>query len=208
MIVPPNNPINKRFRGFLPVVVDVETGGFNPETDALLEVALVILTVDENQQWQREATHFCHLEPFAGSVLEPAALKFTGIDPYHPFRLAKPEKEGLQELFTPIRKAIKKHHCNRAVLVGHNAAFDLNFINAAIKRNHIKRNPFHQFSCFDTATLAGLAIGQTVLSKALQAIGESWDNDEAHSALYDAEKTADLFCYIVNQWQQLNYTKT
>ena len=208
MIVPSNAPINKRFRGFLPVVVDVETGGFNHETDALLEVALVILTVNEQQQWQRESTHFCHIEPFAGANLEPAALKFTGIDPFHPFRLAKPEKEALEDLFAPIHKAVKKHKCTRAVLVGHNAAFDLNFINAAIKRTKIKKNPFHQFSNFDTATMAGLAIGQTVLSKSLQTIGEPWDNDEAHSALYDAEKTADLFCYIVNQWHNLNYKKT
>ena len=207
MNAPSNSPLHKRFRGFLPVIVDVETGGFNHKTDALLEVAVVIPYVNENNLWQTESTHFHHIFPFKGANLEPAALKFTGIDPYHPFRFALPEDEALAALFDEINQAVKKNKCSRAILVGHNAAFDLNFINAAIARNKIKNSPFHQFSCFDTATLAGLATGQTVLSKALKAIGESWDNEEAHSAKYDAEKTADLFCYIVNQWQT-NQEKT
>ncbi|HAV68246.1 MAG TPA: ribonuclease T, partial [Alcanivorax sp.] len=35
-----------RFRGFLPVVVDVETGGFDARNDALLEIAAVLLDMD------------------------------------------------------------------------------------------------------------------------------------------------------------------
>jgi ribonuclease T len=31
-----------------------------------------------------------------------------------------------------------------------------------------------------------------------------WDSEQAHSALYDAEQTALLFCSIVNQWDSLN----
>ena len=99
---------------------------------------------------------------------------------------------------------IRDTDCTRAVLVGHNAWFDLGFLNAAITRAGIKRNPFHPFSCFDTATLAGLAYGQTVLARAVKASGASWDGREAHSAIYDAEKTAELFCNIVNRWDELN----
>ena len=36
-----------RFRGFLPVIVDVETGGFNATTDALLEVAATLIHLDD-----------------------------------------------------------------------------------------------------------------------------------------------------------------
>jgi ribonuclease T len=195
-----NDVIARRFRGYLPVVVDVETGGFNPETDALLEVAAVLLGVDESGAWKAAETHSCHVIPFPDARLDSAALEFNRIDPYHPLRFAIHEREALQRIFQPIRKAIRRNGCTRAVLVGHNAAFDLAFLNAAVKRTAIKRNPFHPFTTFDTATLAGLAFGQTVLSRAVQAAGLEWDGRDAHTAIYDAERTADLFCAIVNRW--------
>ena len=189
-----------RFRGFLPVVVDVETGGFNAATDALLEIAAVILTVDDEGQWRILETHSCHVQPFPGANLEPAALEFNRIDPDHPLRFALPEREALQKICLPIRRLVRELGCTRAVLVGHNPAFDLGFLNAAVARANYKRNPFHPFSSFDTATLAGLAYGQTVLSRAVQAAGLPWDDRDAHSAIYDAEQTAALFCKIVNAW--------
>jgi ribonuclease T len=193
-------PIAKRFRGFLPVVVDVETGGFDPRRDALLEIAAVILQINDQGLWQRHKTHFCHVIPFAGANLDTAALAFTGIDPYHPFRFAIPESEALQLIFAPIHEAVKKHRCSRAILVGHNPSFDLSFINAASHRTNVRRNPFHPFSTFDTATLGGLAYGQTVLARAVHEAGFEWDSNQAHSAIYDAERTADLFCAVINLW--------
>lgn len=195
--------LSKRFRGFLPVVVDVETAGFNPKRDALLEIAAVILGYDEAGSLQPCETVACHVEPFAGANLDEKSLAFTGIDPYHPFRLAKAEKEALQMIFQPVRQAVRHSGCTRAILVGHNPAFDLSFVNAAAERSGIKRNPFHPFSTFDTATLAGLAFGQTVLARAAIAAGMEWDPEQAHSARYDAERTAELFCAIVNRWDTL-----
>ncbi len=192
-------PIHRRFRGFLPVVVDVETAGFNPQRDALLEVAAVLLK-QKSGQWVRDETHFSHVLPFPGANLEQSALEFTGIDPYHPFRFAVPEAEALETLFSPIWTALKRYNCSRAILVGHNPAFDLSFLKAAIDRVGLKRTPFHQFSTFDTASLGGLAYGQTVLARAVQAAGLEWDSSQAHSAIYDAERTAELFCRIVNRW--------
>jgi len=197
------NHMSKRFRGYLPIVVDVETAGFDARTDALLEVAAVILEMTEDGYLQRKETVQCHVEPFEGANLEPEALKFNGIDPHHPFRMAKAEPEALQSIFSPIRKAIKANECTRAILVGHNANFDLGFINAAVERCDIKRNPFHPFSTFDTVSLSGLAFGQTVLARAAQAAGIDWDGESAHSAKYDAEQTAELFCYIVNKWREM-----
>ena len=195
--------IANRFRGFLPVVVDVETGGFNPRTDALLEIAAVIIEMDDNGLvYPGESVHQ-HVEPFKGANIEKSALEFTGIDPYHPFRKAVNECAALGEIFKPVRRAIKENNCNRAVLVGHNAFFDHDFLKAAVERAGIKRNPFHPFSCFDTATLAGLAVGQTVLAKACEAANIDFDQREAHSAIYDTQKTAELFCYIVNRWKAL-----
>ncbi len=189
-----------RFRGFLPVVVDVETGGFNSKTDALLEIAAVLVDFGDGGILTRGETIRFHVKPFEGANLEPASLAVNGIDPHHPLRPAIDERDALQRLFRDVRKAVKDAGCSRAILVGHNAAFDLGFLNEAIARSEIKRNPFHQFSCFDTATLCGVAFGQTVLARAVAAAGFEWDEESAHSAAYDAEMTADLFCEIVNRF--------
>jgi ribonuclease T len=187
-----------RFRGYLPIVVDVETGGFNEGTDALLQIAAVIIDMDEDGQIYCAETVSCHVTPFEGSRLDPASMQINGIDVDHPFRLALEEKQALPKIFKPVREALKRQSCNKAILVGHNAHFDLKFINAAAARSGIKRNPFHPFSNFDTVSLAGLVYGQTVLARALRAAGFEWDTNEAHSAVYDAEMTASLFCKIVN----------
>lgn len=193
----------RRFRGFLPVVVDVETGGFNCKTDALLEVAAVLLESNGDGTLARGETIRYHVKPFEGANMEPASLAVNGIDPDHPLRLAIDEKEALQNVFREVRRAVREAGCTRAILVGHNSSFDLGFINEAVERSSIKRNPFHPFSSFDTATLCGVAYGQTVLARAVQAAGMPWDEDSAHSAAYDAEVTADVFCDVVNRFQPI-----
>ncbi|HEX5460743.1 MAG TPA: ribonuclease T [Steroidobacteraceae bacterium] len=193
--------MSRRFRGFLPVVVDIETGGFNADTDALLEIAAVLIEMDADGVLNRGATHSFHVKPFEGARLDPASLSVTGIDPFHPLRPSLPERDALQRIFREIRHAVRAYDCRRAILVGHNAAFDLGFLNAAVKRTDVKRSPFHPFSCFDTATLAGAALGQTVLAKAVTVAGLSWDPSCAHSAIYDAERAAELFCLICNRFR-------
>ena len=192
-----------RFRGFLPVVVDVETGGFNCKTDALLEVAAVLLEMDDEGLLARGETIRYHVKPFEGANLEPASLAVNGIDPHHPLRPAIDERDALQRIFREVRLAVRENRCSRAVLVGHNAHFDLGFMNEAVARSAIKRNPFHPFSCFDTATACGIAFGQTVLARAVIAAGLEWDESQAHSASYDAEITADVFCEVVNRYRDI-----
>lgn len=196
--------IADRFRGFLPVVIDVETAGFDPQRHALLEIAASVIRMDEAGRVYPAPVIACHVLPFLGAELDPRALAFTGIDPHHPFRSAVSEQDALTRILGPIRKAVESSGCNRAILVGHNAAFDLSFLKAAVERTGFKRCPFHSFSVFDTVSLAGLAYGQTVLARAAQAAGLGWNNDEAHSAIYDVEQTARLFCLIVNRWQELD----
>ncbi len=198
----PSSPLAQRFRGFLPVIIDVETGGFNSQTDALLEIAAVTVRIDDDGILHRHETFSFHIEPFEGANIEKAALDFTGIDLDSPDRMAEPELMALTDMMQAVRRAVKENGCTRAVIVGHNAHFDLNFLNAAVERCDIKRNPFHPFSVFDTATLSGLAFGQTVLAKACRCAGLEFSNSAAHSAAYDAEKTADLFCFIVNKWKE------
>ena len=191
----------ERFRGFLPVVVDVETGGFDCTRHALLEIAAVPIVFDADGRFAPGETVSSHVDPYEGSLLDPKSMEVTGIDVTHPFRNAKPEREALDIIFRHVRMAARDAGCQRAILVGHNASFDLGFINAAVARVAHKRNPFHPFSTFDTVTLAGLAYGQTVLSRAMQAAGLDWDDGQAHSAVYDCERTAELFCTVLNRWE-------
>jgi ribonuclease T len=199
-----NARIVSRFRGFLPVVVDVETGGLNAQTDALLEIAAVVIEINDQGKLVPGELFSSQVTPFPGANIDPASLVVTGIDPEHPLRGALEEKEALGHVFVPIRRVLRATQCSRAVLVGHNPAFDLAFVHAAANRSGVKRNPFHAFSTFDTATLAGLAYGQTVLARAVEAAGLNWDSTQAHSAVYDATITAQLFCRIVNRWDSLN----
>lgn len=196
----PARTLAQRFRGFLPVVVDVETGGFDCLRHALLEIAAVPIEIDADGVLYPGETVSTHVEPFPGSQIDPKSLEITGIDVGHPFRFAQPEREALNHIFLPVRQAVRRHHCQRAILVGHNANFDLAVLNAAVSRCTHKRNPFHPFSTFDTVTLGGLAFGQTVLARAVRAAGLDWDSTQAHSAVYDAERTAALFCTVVNRW--------
>jgi ribonuclease T len=196
--------IKDRFRRFLPVVVDVETGGFNAKTDALLEIAAIIIKQDDDGVLYFDDVNTAYVNPFEGANIDPKSLEVTGIDLDHPLRMGMNETSALGKIFTPIRKAIKESGCNRAILVGHNAHFDLGFVNAAVERTGIKRNPFHPFSCLDTVTLSALVYGQTVLARAIDAAEIEWDSDRAHSAMYDTEKTAELFCKIHNKWLALN----
>lgn len=197
----------ERFRGFLPVVVDVETAGFNAQTDALLEIACVpILMDDTGKLYQGEALN-AHIEPFVGANLEPAALAFTGIKVDSPLRraIAEDEKSALRRIFKALKEIKKAHNCRQCILVGHNAHFDLGFLNAAIARSNSKNHsPFHAFSVLDTASLAALCYGHTVLARVCKMAGIDFDNDNAHSALYDTQKTAELFCHMINATPMLS----
>ncbi len=196
--------LKSRFRGYFPVVIDVETAGFNAKTDALLEICAITLTMDEQGELHPASCLHFHVEPFEGANLEPEALEFNGIkDPYSPLRGAVTEAEALKGIYKLVRKEQKAHDCSRAIMVAHNATFDHNFVMAASERSKLKRVPFHPFATFDTAALSGLAYGQTVLAKACKTAGMDFDNKEAHSALYDTQKTAELFCGIVNKWKAL-----
>ncbi len=190
--------IKDRIRGYLPVVIDIETAGFNQKTDAMLEICAIIIGIDEQGVFYPQTLQHFHIKPFEGANLDPIALKFNGIDVDNPLRMAVSEKQALSEIFKQSKCAIKDADCSRSILVGHNAFFDLGFLYAASSRAKLK-NPFHQFSTIDTVSLSALYYGETVLAKAMCKAGIEWDNSQAHSALYDTQKTAELFCLIFNQ---------
>ena len=194
--------IAQRFRGFLPVVVDVETAGFDAEKNALLEIACIPIVYDEAAQFIPGPAFHAHINPFPGAELDRRSLDFIGIDPSNPMRMAmaEDEKTALKRIFKSVNEVRKQQQCTHAVLVGHNAHFDLGFLRAAVARTSTKnQNPFHSFSVFDTVTLSAVMFGQTVLAKSCIQAGIEFDGKEAHSALYDTQKTAELFCHILNK---------
>ncbi|MDR0805922.1 MAG: ribonuclease T [Enterobacteriaceae bacterium] len=197
------NSLSERFRGFYPVVIDVETAGFDAKTNALLEIAAFTLKMTDQGWLVRDQSLHFHVNPFEGSILSPEALAFNGIDPTNPLRGAVSEYEALHSIFKMVRKGIKDQNCNRAIVVAHNANFDHSFLMAAAERTGLKRNPFHPFATFDTAALSGLVLGQTVLAKACITAGIPFDSAQAHGALYDTERTTELFCELVNRWKKL-----
>jgi len=197
------NSLRKRFRTFYPVVIDIETAGFNPETDAILEIAVITLKMNHIGILERENLLHFHVKPFQGARIDKNSIAFHGIDPFSPLREAISEHEALYSIFNLIHQGIKLNNCTKSIIVAHNAIFDYNFLTAAISRTGIQNNPFHSFVIFDTATLSGLAVGQTVLARACKKIGIHFDNNQAHSALYDTQRTAELFCKIVNRWKSL-----
>lgn len=199
----PNAKLCERFRGFYPVVIDIETSGFDPNQNAILEIAAITLKMDKEGFLAPDETLQFNVKPFENAILEPTALAFNGIDPDNPLRDAVDEKIALEAIFKLVRNGIKANDCTRAVIVAHNAHFDHSFLMAASERAGIKRNPFHPFATFDTASLSGLVFGQTVLAKACEAAEMPFDHKQAHSALYDTEKTAILFCEIVNRFKRL-----
>ena len=191
--------LKNRFRKYLPVVVDIETGGFDPKINAILEIAITLIE-EENDKFYPGETFRHHINPFEGSIVEKESLDFTKIKLDHPLRNAVDEQEALNDLFKIINKTKNKYECSRAILVGHNAHFDKSFLDASVIRNNIKKTPFHKFSVIDTVSLGVLATGQTVLARICEHLSVNYDNDEAHSAAYDTGVTAEVFCKIVNSF--------
>ena len=189
--------MRSRFRGYLPVVVDLETGGFDNGIHAVLEIAAATLDFADDRLVVG-GRHRWAVTPHPDTAVEEASLKVTGIDLDDPGRGAISELAAVRALFRLVRTEVKRQGCQRAIVTAHNAHFDHGFIHAAAKRNGVKRSPFHPFSVLDTVALAAVHYGHTVLSETCGRAGIGFDAEQAHSAAYDAEVTAELFCAVVN----------
>ena len=193
--------LKDRFRKFLPVVVDLETGGFDAVKNPILEIAIQLIDYQDDQLVLGQL-HRHHIEPFEGLEINQDSIDFLNLDLNHPLRVAVDEKEALLDLFKIINKHKSLYECSRAILVGHNAFFDHSFLLAACERHGIKKSPFHPFSLIDTVSLGVLATQQTVLARICKELEIDYDNEQAHSAAYDAKVTAQAFCHIINEFDK------
>ena len=193
--------LKDRFRKFLPVVVDLETGGFDATKNAILEIAIQLIDEEDSKLVLGDSLRH-HINPYEGLDVDKESLEFLKLDLNHPLRVGVDEKFALKEIFALINKQRTKYDCSRAILVGHNAFFDHSFLLEACIRNGIKKSPFHPFSLIDTVSLGVLATKQTVLARVCKELDIPYDNDEAHSAAYDAMVTAEVFCKIINDFDK------
>ena len=181
------------------MVVDLETGGLDPNKNPILELACSFLNY-ENEKLVPHKSFSWDIKPQPNLEIDPSSQLLTGIDPLLDIENRTDEKAAINSFFKEVRRETKTNECTRAVLVAHNSVFDNSFLNAAIQRHRIKRSPFHPFTTFDTATLGGVAFGHTDLREACQRADIAYDKKSAHCASYDCEVTAFLFCKIVNLW--------
>ena len=190
--------LKNRFRKYLPVVIDLETGGFDPSKNPILEIAMQFIEINNNKFILGEGIRY-HVIPESQLEIDPDSLEFTKIHLNHPLRQAIAAEEAIKNICKLVNKQRSKEECSRAILVGHNAHFDLSFLQANIERYDIKNSPFHPFSVIDTVSLGAAFTGQTVLARIAKELSIDYDNDLAHSAAYDAEITAKVFCDLLNK---------
>ena len=110
-----HNQLKNRFRGYFPVIIDVETAGFDAKQDALLELAAITLKMDENGYLHPDQKCHFHIEPFEGANINPESLKFNGIDIHNPLRNAGSELDAITGLFQMVRRAQKEADCQRSI---------------------------------------------------------------------------------------------
>lgn len=191
--------MDRLFGQYYPIVIDCETSGVDPQQHAMLELAYTCLEIVEGKLVPGESETF-HIYPFEGAAFDDGSMKIHQIDPYYPLRYAITEKEALEALNKVVIPRLLEHKQRRAILVGHNAWFDLAFLNAAYERQKVK-SVFHRFTSLDTATLSAFLLRETVLARALYRARVGYDPKQAHSALYDSQKTAELVCALWNKQQ-------
>ena len=192
---------NERFGGLLPIVVDMETSGINPDSNAILELASIVLYLNDKLDLQCGNFFSCHVRPFPSSKIDPSSMYINTIEIENPFRLALSEEEAINRLFRFVYMNLRNFGCRKAVLVGHNANFDLAFLESARKRYKID-SPFHTFTVIDTATIGAVFYGKTVLANVVNASNMRFNPKLAHSAIYDAKITTDLFCSVTNSQER------
>jgi ribonuclease T len=197
--------ISERFRQFLPVVIDLETGGLDPNKHALLEIAATPILYDTRYGFYYDDIFHEHVKPHPSTQIDQQALAINQIVVDSALRFAVEETYAIKTLVQWINAYLKKTSCSKAIIVAHNAHFDLRFLINAMTRSSNERCPLHRFSTLDTVTMSALVYGETVLAKALNKARIDFNENNAHGALYDTWKTAQLFCQIVNLFPSLPF---
>lgn len=166
------------------VVFDLETTGFGPRLEDIIEFGAVKMVnrevVDRKQLFIKPT--------------KPIPAKITNLThiTQHDVDQAKPIEEVIDELLDFIGDSI---------LVAHNASFDVSFMNAACQKCHreLLKNPI-----IDTLPLSKALIDMKwyKLGSICRHYGVSYDGEGAHRADYDAEVLSQVLCHMMNDLQR------
>ena len=163
------------------VVLDVETTGGCPDTDALTEVGAVAFCGGE-----RLGTFDTLVDP--GVPVPPFITELTGI--------SDDMLRGAPALHAVVPAFVE--FVGGAVMVGHNVAFDLGFLDSALGRCRLGPLPN---PCVDTLALARRLVRDMASDCALATLAAALrlEHRPAHRALADALATADLLHRLIEQ---------
>lgn len=178
--------------------IDVETGGVDPEKDALLQVSGCI----EIEGIVVEPFNY-FIRPFTNDRVSEEAMKVTGIT-YEMIESDQfmPPTTGYAVLHTLFNRYVDKYNKkDKMHFVGYNANFDHDFIRSFFVKN--KDNyygSFFSYPCIDVMTLWAYRLMDVrhhlsdfkLMTVAKHVFGEI-DESRLHDAEYDIELTRRLF---------------
>lgn len=187
------------------IILDTETGHFDPRTALLTQIAFIVIDGFTLQEKYRYNTY---IYPYDEQhYISKQASDLTGITVDKLKREGKPLKVVLDELCN-LWKGFKVSYY-LPVIVGHNISFDMMFLEYVFdyiygsnsgKNGVCKMYDFVLKSTIDTMVLAREKfINDEVVNFKLETIGEKLgiQNLSAHDAFADVEQTAEIFKYFI-----------
>ena len=164
------------------VVFDIETTGFSPVNNRIIEIGAVKVK--------------------QGEIAEKFSA-FVNPDVPIPFEIEK--LTGINDSMVKDAPYIEQvlpeflAFCQDAVLVAHNAGFDMSFI----KENVLRQGLSRRFTCADTLGIARILLphqAKHTLDAVAKTLGVSLENH--HRAVDDAQATAEIFVKFIPMLKQ------
>lgn len=165
-------------------VVDLETTGFNPQKDRIVQMAAVLV----NGRGEVVDTFDTVVRPESPEQYEHGAEHVHGIS------------REMVENGMPLRSALSRiwSLTDGRVFTAHNAKFDISFLEAESERVGMKRQVDNYL---DTLALARQADSDRQRKHSLQALCEHYGVtvERAHEAMSDAKATATILMKLIDE---------
>jgi DNA polymerase III epsilon subunit-like protein len=194
------------------IVIDTETGGFEPHDNPLTEVAMVAVDAEMNELFSYENL----VQPYDNDLeYSIGAQKVTGITSQMCQRDGIPLKQIVSDMCAAAKECkTGRGEANKPIIVAHNANFENKFLTDVFHREGVQISKFFQtvkdyqgnesFKYLDTIDLCKMtwagetnAIENFKLATCCKKAGI--ELIDAHRAMQDTRYTAILFCYLMDR---------